>query len=118
MFRVKNLVSEQKCHRFDALRPAVDVIAEKQEFAIGRMTNFGEDSEKIVKLSVDVTNDVERWRKMKKKWLLQNNSFRKTADNRNTLLRDPKNWSRLAILFVKKPPQDSRDFLRHVRHNE
>lgn len=57
VFWVSNLVSEKKANRFDALAATVNVISEEEVVGLRRVLILIEDAQKIVVLTVDITNN-------------------------------------------------------------
>ena len=55
VFRVLDLVAEEKNNRFDGLFPAVNVVAEEEVVGFRRETTILKDSKQIIVLAMDVT---------------------------------------------------------------
>ena len=54
VFRVLDLVAEEKHNRFDRLFPAVDVVTEEQVVGFGRETTILKDSKQVIVLAVHI----------------------------------------------------------------
>lgn len=60
VFWVFYFVSQQQTDRFQTLLSAVDIVAEEQVVALGRIAAIFEQTQKVVKLSVNVAANFQR----------------------------------------------------------
>lgn len=69
VFRVLDLVSEEKTDGLQGLLSSVDIVTQEKVVGIRRETTELKKSKKIVVLAVNITNDLDRSLKLKKHWL-------------------------------------------------
>ena len=78
-----DLVTKQEENGLETLLPSVDVIPEEEIVGSGREAAHLEEAYKIRVLTVDITDDLDRWRKLNESGLVQEYFSSGLADSDN-----------------------------------